>query len=60
MGFVLCLVEAERIFYALSGGVLISRCVPTAEATGAPQVFSIPWGFFVENRAAIEGETLNE
>lgn len=59
-GFVLCLLELESIFYVLSGGVLISHCVPTAEAIGAPQVSSILWGFFVENRAAIEGEILNE
>lgn len=56
----LCLLELEPIFSALPGGVLISHCVPTVEVIGAPQVSSILWGFFVENRAAIEGETLNE
>lgn len=60
MGFCALSGESECIFYALSDGVLISHCVPTAEAIGAPQVSSIPWGFFMENRAAIEGETLNE
>lgn len=56
----LCLVtiapESEGMFYALSGGVLISHCVPTVEVVGAPpQVSCLLWEFFVENRTAIEG-----